>query len=64
MNVLNETTAYIVEAYNMLNVHVVLIGVSAALVLLLPIYSKLLRKINTSVNIEDNGEMGEIELND
>ena len=48
----------------MLNVHVVLIGVSAALVLLLPIYSKLLRKINTSVNIEDNGEMGEIELND
>lgn len=62
--VLNETTAYIAEAYNMLNVHVVLIGVSAALVLLLPIYSKLLRKINTSVNIEDNGEMGEIELND
>ena len=62
--VLNETTAYIAEAYNMLNIHVVMIGISAALILLLPVYSKLLRKINTSVNIEDNGEMGEIELND
>ena len=62
--VLNETTAYIAEAYNMLNIHVVMIGITAGLVLLLPVYSKLLRKINTSVDIEDNGEMGEIELND
>ena len=62
--VLNETTAYIAEAYNMLNIHVVLIGITAALVVLLPVYSKLLRKINTSVDVEDNGDMGEIELND
>ena len=62
--VLNETTAYIAEAYNMLNIHVVMIGISAVLVLLLPVYSKLLRKINTSVDVEDNGDMGEIELND
>jgi len=62
--VLNETTAYIAEAYNMLNLHVVLIGISAALVVLLPVYSKLLRKINTSVDVEDNGEMGEIEINE
>ena len=62
--VLNETTAYIAEADNMLNLHVVLIGISAALVVLLPVYSKLLRKINTSVDVEDNGEMGEIEINE
>ena len=62
--VLNETTAYIAEAYNMLSTHVVLIGITAALVVLLPVYSKLLRKINTSVDVEDNGDMGEIELND
>ncbi len=62
--VLNDTTAYIAEAYNMLNTHVVLIGVTAALVVLLPVYSKLLRKINTSIDVEDNGEMAEIELND
>lgn len=62
--VLNETTIYIAEAYNMLNTHVILIGVSAALVVLLPVYSKLLRKINTSVDVEDNGEMGEIEINE
>lgn len=62
--VLNETTAYIAEAYNMLNTHVVLVGITAALVVLLPVYSKLLRKINTSVDVEDNGDMAEIELND
>ena len=62
--VLNETTAYIAEAYNMLGIHVVMIGITAALVVLLPVYSKLIRKINTSVDVEDNGDMGEIELND
>lgn len=62
--VINETTMYIAQAYNMLNTHMILVGVSAALILLLPVYSKLLRKINTSVEIEDNGSMAEIELND
>lgn len=62
--VINETTIYIAQAYNMLNTHMILVGVSAALVALLPVYSKLLRKINTSVEVEDNGSMGEIELND
>ena len=42
----------------------ILVGVSAVLVILLPFYSKLLRKINTSVAVEDNGAMGNIEIND
>ena len=62
--VLNETTAYIADAYNMLNTHVVMMGVTAAVVVLLPVYSKLLRKINTSVEVEGNDSMATIELND
>ena len=57
-------TQYIAEAYNMLNVHMVMTIVSAALVVLMPVYSRLLRMINTSVTIEDNGEMGQIEIQD
>lgn len=62
--VLNEATIYIANAYNMLGTHMVLMGITAALVVLLPFYSKLLKKINTSVDVEDNGEMEEIEVND
>jgi uncharacterized BrkB/YihY/UPF0761 family membrane protein len=61
---ITQETAYIRLAHNMLNVHMVIIGVVAALVALLPVYSKLLRKINTSVDVEDNGEMAAIEIAD
>lgn len=62
--VLSADTAYIADAYNMLSNHVVMIIVSAALVVLLPVYRKLLNMINTSVEIEGNDTMGDIELND
>lgn len=62
--VLDANTAYIADAYNMLGTFIVLIGITAGLVVLLPVYSKLLKKINTSVEVEDNGSMGEIEIND
>ena len=62
--VIDTSTAYIAKAYNMLSTHMIMVGVTAALVVLLPVYSKLLRKINTSVQVEDNGEMAQIELND
>lgn len=62
--VLNEATMYIAEAYNMLGTHMILIGISAVLVALLPVYSKLLRKINTSVELEYSGEMAAIEINE
>lgn len=60
--VLNEATRYIATAYNMLNTHMILIGVTAVLVALLPVYSKLIRKINTSIAVEDNGSMAAIEI--
>lgn len=62
--VLNETTIYIANAYNMLNTYMIMIGITAVLVLLLPVYSKLLKKINTSVAVEDNGSMGTIEISE
>ena len=57
-------TEYIENAYNMLGVHMPLVGVTAALVALLPLYSKLLRMINTSVAVEDTGDLGAIEISD
>ena len=60
--VLNANTIYIVNAYNMLNDHVIWMCVTAALVALLPVYGRLLKKINTSVDVEDNGKLDEIEL--
>lgn len=62
--VITEATKYIAEAYNMLNTHMVLIIVTAVLVVLMPVYAKLLRMIKTSVEVEDNGEMAQIEIED
>ncbi len=61
---INDNTRYIEDAYNMLGTHIILIGVSAGLIVLLPVYSWLLRKINTSIDVEDNGSMEEIELSE
>ena len=62
--VLDVNTLYIANAYNMLQTFVVLIGITAVLVLTLPIYSKWIRKINTSVDVEDNGDMAQIEISE
>lgn len=62
--VITDATIYIYNALQMLKTHRIMMGVSAALVVLLPVYSKLLKMINTSVEIEDNSSMGAIEIND
>lgn len=62
--VLSVTTLYIIYAYNMLADHLTWLYITIALILLLPVYSKLLRKINTNVDVEDNGNMDAIELED
>jgi hypothetical protein len=36
--------------------------ITIALIVLLPVYSKMIRKIKTSIEVEDNGEMGAIDL--
>lgn len=62
--IIDEKTLYIASAYNMLQTFVWLIGITAVAVATLPLYSKLLKKINTSVAVEDNGEMEVIEISE
>ena len=53
---------YIAYAEWYLRIHMMLMGITIALILLLPVYSKMIRKIKTSIEVEDNGEMGAIDL--
>jgi hypothetical protein len=53
---------YISQAQTMLHVHVILIIIGAALTILLPLYTPLIRKINTSVEVSGNEGMGTIDI--
>lgn len=57
-----ENTMYILKAQDIVIVHVVLICVVAVLIALLPIYGKLLKKINTSIEVDDNGTLDVIDI--
>ena len=59
---IGKTTLYIARANNMLNDHIIILIVGAVLTALLPVYSRLLRKINTSVSVEDNGKLDAIDI--
>ncbi len=60
--VLNNTNTYISTVQKVLRVHEIILIASAALVALLPVYTPLLRKIKTSVEVEANEDMGNIDL--
>ncbi len=55
-------TDFISTAQSVVSVHIILIAVSILLILLLPVYGKLLRKINTSIEVEGNESMGAIDI--
>ncbi len=59
---LDASTVYIAQAYNVLQDHIVILGIGIALILLMPLYTKLLRKINTSVTVEDYGKLEAIDI--
>lgn len=59
-----EATIYIQKAYDMLGVHRIIVVIGAVLTLLVPVLRKLLRKIDTSLPVEENTQMGEIMLSD
>ncbi len=54
--------SYINAAMRMLSVHRILLIVGTALVITLPVYSRLLKKINTNVDVADNGGMEAIDI--
>lgn len=57
-----EQTAYIALAINNLSMHRILLIISMVVILLLPVYSKLIRKINTSIEVESGEEIAEIDI--
>lgn len=59
---LTEKNIYVAKAYNMLATYQVMLIITAVLTATLPLYSKLIRKIKTSIQVEDNGSMGQIEI--
>ncbi len=62
--VLNEKTQYVMKARKIVNVNSIILAVSFVLLATLPLYGKLLKRIKTNVEIEDNGDIGQIDLSD
>ena len=60
--VIDSSTAFITTAQNMVTLHIIFIAICAVLLLLLPVYGKLIKKINTSIDVEGNGEMEAIDI--
>lgn len=55
---------YVEKAYNAVNTHMYITIAGLVALVLMPVYTRLLKKINTSVAIEDNGNMDAIELSE
>ena len=55
-------TMYISYAQHYLRIHMGILVAAIVLIALLPVYSKMLRKINTSVDIGDNGQLEAIDI--
>lgn len=60
--VIDEKTMFIAEARSTMTAHIILVAICAVLLAALPVYAKLLRKINTSIDVEGNGEMEVIDI--
>lgn len=60
--VITKTTQYIYQASWLMGIHQTILIIGVVLTVLLPVYSKLLRKVKTSIEVEDNGAMGAIDI--
>lgn len=56
------TNLFVLAAKNVVMVHIIFVAICTVLVATLPIYGKLIRKINTSIEVEGNEGMGEIDI--
>ena len=57
-------TQYIYNAQYYLGIHMVTIVITMVCIALEPLFAKLFKKINTSIEVEDNGELGAIDISD
>ena len=60
--IIDEASLYIRTAYTIVSLHVVFIVATAVLLIFLPLYSKVLKKINTSIDVEGNENMVAIDI--
>ena len=58
-----SNTRFILTAHNVMSVHIVLVAITAVTVALEPLFAKLLKKINTRVELEET-TVENIELSD
>lgn len=63
-NAANRELLYIQQAKDMLHVHLIVLGVGTVLTVLLPVIRKLLNRINTNPELEENTEMAGIVLSE
>lgn len=62
--VVTTSTSYIAYAEWYLEIHIGILSTAIVLIALLPVYSKWLRRIKTSIDVGDNGSMEAIELSE
>lgn len=62
--VVTKSTFYILNAQYIMSVHIVTVAITMITVALEPVIAKLLKKIKTSIDVEDNGELGAIDIGD
>ena len=62
--VIDEKSMYITTAQNVVTLHVIFIGITALLLITLPLYSKAIKKIKTSIDVEGNENMAAIDIDD
>ena len=60
--VVDQNTIYIQQAFDMLGVHRIILIVGFVLTLLVPVLRKLLKKIDTSLPVEEGSEMASLHL--
>ena len=60
--IIDEASSYISTAYAVVSLHIIFVAVTAGLLALMPLYSKMLKKINTSIEIEGNENMEAIDI--
>ena len=61
---ITEKNYFIVQAQITVYIHAGLLAVTGVLVILEPLIAKLLKRINTSVDVEDNGEIAAIDISE
>lgn len=60
--VITEANMYVSQAWTTLIVYLIFLAVVVILLATLPLYSKLLKKINTSIDVEGNANMSAIDI--